>query len=308
MPRTIVKKMSHPDPLPDPARVTLRRRIEWIDTDAAGIYHWTTAFRLAEAAEAALHTALGIADQTFGATPRVGVAPDFRRSLRFNDAVDVELAVDGVRTAEAWRFGCADGAGVGQPVAGGDVQRHVRGHAHSPRGAAGSLLPGAGGMRVADQSQLGALDGQTRARVGGSDELPDRVARAGVPALDAVAARGRFPRAQPLDVCAGEPPAGQLDRPERGRSWLCEPGGLDGFGALAVLDLHPVAELAEELGPRLAEAPLQSAGAEFGREALDVGRREEELGCGSGEVRRAGQPLPVRRADDRGVTQPVGGS
>ena len=96
MPRTIVKKMSHPDPLPDPARVTLRRRIEWIDTDAAGIYHWTTAFRLAEAAEAALHTALGIADQTFGATPRVGVAADFRRSLRFNDAVDVELAVEGL--------------------------------------------------------------------------------------------------------------------------------------------------------------------------------------------------------------------
>ena len=51
-----------------------------------------------------------------------------------------------------------------------------------------------------------------------------------------------------------------------------EPDALDGFGALAVLDLHPVAELAEELGPRLAEAPLQSAGAEFGREALDVGR------------------------------------
>jgi acyl-CoA thioesterase FadM len=40
--------------------VRLRRRTEWIDTDAAGIYHWTTVFRFAEAAEAALHTALGI--------------------------------------------------------------------------------------------------------------------------------------------------------------------------------------------------------------------------------------------------------
>ena len=79
--------------LPDPARVVLRRRIEWMDTDAAGIYHWTTVFRLAEAAEAALHTALGIADFTFGATPRVAVAATFSRPLRFNDPVDVALRV-----------------------------------------------------------------------------------------------------------------------------------------------------------------------------------------------------------------------
>src|SRR5919109_4164162 len=85
--------MSHDDGLPDPARVVLRRRIEWMDTDAAGIYHWTTVFRLAEAAEAALHTALGIADFTFGATPRVAVQATFARSLRFNDPVEVTLTV-----------------------------------------------------------------------------------------------------------------------------------------------------------------------------------------------------------------------
>src|SRR3954470_16801966 len=85
--------MSHQNDLPDPASVVLRRRIEWMDTDAAGIYHWTTVFRLAEAAEAALHTALGIADFTFGATPRVKVEASFARSLRFNDPGGVELAV-----------------------------------------------------------------------------------------------------------------------------------------------------------------------------------------------------------------------
>ena len=88
--------MSHEASLPNPARIVLRRRIEWIDTDAAGIYHWTTAFRLAEAAEAALHTALGIADRTFGVTPRVSVAAEFQRPLRFNDPVEVELAVAAV--------------------------------------------------------------------------------------------------------------------------------------------------------------------------------------------------------------------
>ena len=85
--------MSHENELPDPASVVLRRRIEWMDTDAAGIYHWTTVFRLAEAAEAALHTALGIADFTFGATPRVAVQASFARPLRFNDPVEVALTV-----------------------------------------------------------------------------------------------------------------------------------------------------------------------------------------------------------------------
>jgi acyl-CoA thioester hydrolase len=97
--------MSHENELPDPARVVLHRRIEWMDTDAAGIYHWTTVFRLAEAAEAALHTALGIADFTFGATPRVAVEATFARPLRFNDPVDVELAVTAVgRTSVAYRL------------------------------------------------------------------------------------------------------------------------------------------------------------------------------------------------------------
>jgi acyl-CoA thioester hydrolase len=76
--------------------ITIRRRIEWMDTDAAGIYHWTTVFRLAEAAEASLHNALGIADRTFGATPRLRAAGDFQTPLRFNDVVDVTLRVTGV--------------------------------------------------------------------------------------------------------------------------------------------------------------------------------------------------------------------
>jgi acyl-CoA thioester hydrolase len=104
--------MSHDQELPDPARVVLRRRIEWMDTDAAGIYHWTTVFRLAEAAEAALHTALGIADFTFGATPRVAVEATFARSLRFNDPVEVSLAVTRVgRSSVAYALAIDGDAG-----------------------------------------------------------------------------------------------------------------------------------------------------------------------------------------------------
>jgi acyl-CoA thioester hydrolase len=77
----------------DYARITIQRRVEWIDTDAAGIFHWTTVFRMAEAAEAALHTSLGIADRTFGVSPRVRIECDFRASAEFNDLLDVNLAV-----------------------------------------------------------------------------------------------------------------------------------------------------------------------------------------------------------------------
>ena len=80
----------------DLARITLVRRIEWSDTDAAGVYHWSTVFRLVEAAEAALHEKLGTRDYTFGRTPRVHVSCDFRRELHFYDAVRVDFAVAGV--------------------------------------------------------------------------------------------------------------------------------------------------------------------------------------------------------------------
>lgn len=105
--------MSNTDALPDPATIVLRRRIEWIDTDAAGIYHYTTTFRLAEAAEAAMHTALGIAERTFGATPRLAVEMDFRRSLRFNDEVEVTLAVAALgRSSVRYAVTLTDAAGV----------------------------------------------------------------------------------------------------------------------------------------------------------------------------------------------------
>jgi YbgC/YbaW family acyl-CoA thioester hydrolase len=81
------------DRLDNPARIRIRRRVAWMDTDAAGIYHWSTVCRFAEEAEAELHTALGIAEITFGATPRVKAGFEFRRPLRFNDPVTVDLTV-----------------------------------------------------------------------------------------------------------------------------------------------------------------------------------------------------------------------
>jgi acyl-CoA thioesterase FadM len=87
------------------ASITIPRRIEWIDTDARGIYHWVTIVRYVEAAEALLHERLGIRERTFGRTPRVHFTVDFHRELRFFDEVRVTLAVGAVgRTSVRYRF------------------------------------------------------------------------------------------------------------------------------------------------------------------------------------------------------------
>ena len=75
------------------ASTTIARRIDWMDTDAAGIYHYSTVLRLAEAAEAALHTEHGTADAVFGGAPRVHIEFDFQRPVRFNDEVVTEITV-----------------------------------------------------------------------------------------------------------------------------------------------------------------------------------------------------------------------
>jgi hypothetical protein len=46
--------------------VTISRRVQWMDTDAAGIWHYSTVLRWAEKAETELHRLLGIVGDTFG--------------------------------------------------------------------------------------------------------------------------------------------------------------------------------------------------------------------------------------------------
>lgn len=73
--------------------ITIRRRVQWIDTDAAGIWHHSVVVRWAEEAEAELHRSLGISEQTFGATPRVRTEWNFGTSVRFDDPVDITLTI-----------------------------------------------------------------------------------------------------------------------------------------------------------------------------------------------------------------------
>jgi acyl-CoA thioester hydrolase len=78
--------------------ITLQRRVQWMDTDAAGIWHHSVVLRWAEEAEAELHRQLGIIDITFGATPRVKTEFAFPSSVRFDDVVDISLTVSHLGT------------------------------------------------------------------------------------------------------------------------------------------------------------------------------------------------------------------
>ena len=87
------------------ARITIHRLVEWPDTDASGHYQNSAVLRWIQAAEAELHRALGIAERTFGSTPRVRLEIDFRQVLWFLDEIAVELEVEGLgRTSCRQRF------------------------------------------------------------------------------------------------------------------------------------------------------------------------------------------------------------
>ncbi|HSK89957.1 MAG TPA: thioesterase family protein [Euzebyales bacterium] len=83
------------------AAITLERRLEWIDTDAAVRWHHSTVWRYAEAAEAELHRRLGIIDRTFGFTPRRRLEAEFHAPLQFDDVVTVDLRVTAVGRTSA---------------------------------------------------------------------------------------------------------------------------------------------------------------------------------------------------------------
>lgn len=75
------------------ASTARRSHLEWYDTDAGQLWHWTAVLRLAESAEAQLHRELGIIDDTFGALPRAHVSVNFRRPVSFGEPLATEISV-----------------------------------------------------------------------------------------------------------------------------------------------------------------------------------------------------------------------
>src|SRR3954463_15010644 len=88
----------------------VQRVIEFSDTDMAGIVHFANFFRYMEAAEHAYLRACGLSVFTTwgGETitfPRVSASCDFTQSARFQDVLDIEVAVERVgRTSVRYAF------------------------------------------------------------------------------------------------------------------------------------------------------------------------------------------------------------
>lgn len=79
------------------------RRVEFADTDMAGIMHFANFFRMMEATEHAFFRSLGSSVHTqeeTGATgwPRVAASCEYQRPLRFEDEVEIQLLVAEVRS------------------------------------------------------------------------------------------------------------------------------------------------------------------------------------------------------------------
>lgn len=82
-----------------PAEFTYRRRVQFAETDLAGIVHFSWYFRYMEEAEHALWRSLGLHIAPPGGQigyPRVSASCDFKGPLRFEDEFEVDVRVDAV--------------------------------------------------------------------------------------------------------------------------------------------------------------------------------------------------------------------
>ena len=81
-----------------PGEFSLLRTVEFSETDAAGIVHYSNFFRYMEAAEHAFFRSIGFSvlsrpGQPQVGWPRVHASCDYHRPLRFEDQVEIRLRV-----------------------------------------------------------------------------------------------------------------------------------------------------------------------------------------------------------------------
>src|SRR2546430_6700593 len=74
------------------------RRVEFSDTDMAGIMHYSNFFRFMETAEHGFYRSLGFSVVMAETAPRLGwprvhAACDYKKPLRFEDRVEIHLLV-----------------------------------------------------------------------------------------------------------------------------------------------------------------------------------------------------------------------
>jgi len=100
------------------------RRVEFSDTDMAGIVHYSNFFRYMETAEHGFYRSVGLSvimdqfDPPIG-FPRVHASCDYKKPLRFEDMVEIHLLVREIRArviSYAFRFSKLPAAAGGEPI------------------------------------------------------------------------------------------------------------------------------------------------------------------------------------------------
>lgn len=101
------------EPSSSPQSFQTQRRVEFSDTDMAGIAHFSAFFRWMEAAEHELLRSLGLSvytridDETALSFPRVNATCDYRSPARCEDLLDIAVSVariGGKSVTYAFRF------------------------------------------------------------------------------------------------------------------------------------------------------------------------------------------------------------
>jgi len=88
---------------------TLRRRVQFYETDAAGIVHFSWFFRYMEEAEHAMWRATGVSIRPPSSDigwPRVAASFEFYQALRFEDEFEIAIRVAEI-SRRSIRYACA---------------------------------------------------------------------------------------------------------------------------------------------------------------------------------------------------------
>jgi YbgC/YbaW family acyl-CoA thioester hydrolase len=112
----------------------LRRRVQFYETDAAGIVHFSWYFRYMEEAEHALWREAGLSIHTPGSEigfPRVAASFDYHRPLRFEQEFEVRLRIVAM-TSKTIQYACLVTCDERKIASGTLTITCVR---HRPRGA-----------------------------------------------------------------------------------------------------------------------------------------------------------------------------
>jgi acyl-CoA thioester hydrolase len=116
-----------------------RTRVEWIDTDASGIYHNSTVTRFVEAAEATFVRERGL-DGYFPSAPRVRYEVDFLAPLFFGQEATTTVSPVRIGTSSmTWEFEVWGEAFEGRPRTLATRGRYVT--VHMGRGNVAATAP-----------------------------------------------------------------------------------------------------------------------------------------------------------------------